>query len=636
MSNRSETSLKEALLRKDPQFWTLLAEAALAGESLDQLIFLSALAKKARAQSLLPPATSQGALRLALLGSYTFHPFKEVLETLLVAAGFSVQIWVGDFDNYTQEIVDENSGLYTFKPNVVLIAPSGERCVYSGRLDDSQAKADKEIRATVNQLITLVKKVHDQTGADVILTNFVLPGGFDPGAWRGRTLTSEWSFKKAVNTLLGLEAPPFVHICDAEFLSCRRGLVASRDNRLWLSSRQFGSAELIADWVKETTSLVVRLRRGIKKVLVVDLDNTLWGGVLADEGVEGIELGEGTPRGEAFKNFQRQVKALSKRGVLLAVCSKNDENVAKEPFGRHPEMVLTFDDFVAFKANWLPKPENLRAIAKTLGLGLDSFVFVDDNPAEIEIVRQMTPEVQTVCLGEDPATFVEKLQDLRAFEPLQLTAEDRDRSEMYRQETQRKQAQSEATDLDSFLASLEMKATFQQFLPEDIPRIAQLINKSNQFNLTTRRRTETEVAAIATDPRYVTLTVRLADRFGDYGLVGVVIGHLQADRIEIDTWLMSCRVLQRGMEKEMMNEVFRLAKSRGSKTVSGEFIPTEKNSMVRDFYPTHGFQSIPSAAPSARYQKSVNAYATEATKIEVLRRAYESDRDLRPTAKRVR
>jgi FkbH-like protein len=331
----------------------------------------------------------------------------------------------------------------------------------------------------------------------------------------------------------------------------------------------------------------------MRKVLVVDLDNTLWGGVIGDEGLAGIELGDNSPRGEAFKDFQKYVKSLKDRGVLLAVCSKNDQEKALEPFAKHPEMILQREDFVAFCANWEPKPENLRRIAKELRLGLDSFVFADDNPAEIEIVRQFAPEVGRVLLGPDPADYVSQLQDARFFEPRQITREDERRSEQYHAEVERKKIESQCANMDSYLASLEMVAEIHPFRPLDLPRVAQLVAKSNQFNLTTQRHSEAELGAIMTHPDTGHFSVRLRDRFGDHGLISVVILRFAKGVAEVDTWLMSCRVLKRGVEEGVLNEIIRLAQGRGCEEIRGVYRPTPKNTLVQGLYLQMGFSPCP-------------------------------------------
>jgi FkbH-like protein len=321
--------------------------------------------------------------------------------------------------------------------------------------------------------------------------------------------------------------------------------------------------------------------------------------------------------------------SLSRRGVLLAVCSKNDHDRAVEPFERHPEMVLTLRDFASFKANWQPKSENIRQIAKELNLGLDSLVFVDDNPAEIEIVRQFVPEVTTLLLGPDPSEYVALLQDARCFEPRGLTAEDLKRASQYKQEAQRQELLGSITDMDAYLESLGMEAVMREFRAVDVPRIAQLINKSNQFNLTTRRRTEAQVESVVADPAYFHFTVRLADRFGDYGLIAVVIGKMDGGEAAIDTWLMSCRVLKRQVEEEVLNQIVQLARLHNCARIRGVYLPTAKNGMVREHYPGLGFtpmaaQETGDAPGALHFELDPRSYRTRPTKIRILERPYEA------------
>jgi FkbH-like protein len=369
--------------------------------------------------------------------------------------------------------------------------------------------------------------------------------------------------------------------------------------------------------------LIGSLRRPPKKVLVLDLDNTLWGGVVADDGLEGISLGDTSPQGEAFKAFQKYIRSLKQRGVLLAVCSKNDHDRAVEVFEKHPEMVLRLADIVSFKANWEPKSENIRHMAAELNLGLDSFVFVDDNPAEIEIVRRFAPEVATLLLGPDPSEYVAQLQDCRFFEPRNITAEDAARTSQYRSETQRQQLQASVTDMDAYLESLQMEATISEFTPVDVPRLAQLINKSNQFNLTTRRRTEADLHALLHDPGHVGFSVRLKDRFGDHGLISIVIGRKKDGVLEVDTWLMSCRVLKRQVEETALNELVRLAEKNSANQLAGVYLPTPKNEMVRDFYSRMGFTLSSENETRREFTLKLENFQPVSTKIKLLRRAYE-------------
>ena len=313
------------------------------------------------------------------------------------------------------------------------------------------------------------------------------------------------------------------------------------------------------DVARECAHLVASLRVGPKKVAVLDLDNTLWGGVIGDDGLEGIEIGDTSPRGEAFKAFQQYLLSLTHRGILLAVCSKNDHEKAVEPFEKHPEMVLRMKDIVCFKANWQPKSENIRQIANELNLGLDSLVFIDDNPAEIEIVRQFVPEVETVLLSADPSEYAGALQDSRYFEPKNVTAEDLERVDQYKQESQRQELLATVTDMDAYLESLGMEAVIREFRAGG--RAAHLAADQQEQPVQPDHATPHRGASAGHHggSAYFGFTVRLADRFGDHGLISIVVGKVEGEETEVDTWLMSCRVLKRQVEELVLNELVRLA-----------------------------------------------------------------------------
>jgi len=624
VEQNSLKTLKTHLLQGNPEFWELLKTLTLTAGDFEELFLLTSLSKKAHARGLTRPGPVPDKVRLALLGGYSLYPFHELLEHLCEVEGFPCEFWLGDYDNYISEIMDDASRLYPFAPQIVLLMPSEQRCRYNGSLTDSRQVQQTEAGKVVNSLLEIVRRVHDKSHAEVMIANFMLPARHGLGAYRSRTLGSDWTFRKWVNLELGLNAPPYLHICDLEFIAYRHGGVRARDERAWFESKQPCSSSLLVEFAREAARLIGSLRRPPKKVLVLDLDNTLWGGVVADDGLEGIELGDTSPRGEAFKAFQKDIVSLKQRGVLLAVCSKNDRAKAVEVFEKHPEMILRMEDFVSFKANWEPKSDNIRQMASELNLGLDSFVFVDDNPAEIEIVRQFAPEVATLLLGPDASGHVAQLQDCRLFEPRNITAEDAERTNQYRSEVQRQVLQSSVTDMDSYLESLAMEAILSEFTPVDVPRLAQLINKSNQFNLTTRRRTEADLHALMNDPDYLGFSVRLKDRFGDHGLISIVIGHKQEGSLEIDTWLMSCRVLKRQVEEETLNELARLAVGRGCVRLKGVYLPTAKNEMVRDFYIRMGFTLTADSDKCREYELMMEKFQPAPTRIKIIRRAYES------------
>jgi FkbH-like protein len=581
--------LKRLLAANDAAFWPALASAAKQDLRIDQKLVLSTLMRRGRAI----PHPEYRTVRLALLSAYTTHPLRDLVELEGIAEGVFFDCFTGGFDDYEFQIHDPLSSYHAFAPEVTVIVPSEARVHYRGVLADRPEVVREAAEVHIRSLLELAASTNRSSGCEVVLANFPLPARRDPGPFRSRTLASPWTFRKLINMELGLRAPSFVTVLDLEYMTARRGLLEARDERHWFESKQPFSADIQVDIARETASIVASFTRPPAKVLAVDLDNTLWGGVVGDDGLEGIELGETSARGEAFRSFQRYLLELSRRGILLAVCSKNDHDVASEAVNNHPEMVLRMEDFAAFRANWDPKSENLRAIARDLNVGVDSIVFVDDNPAEIEIVRQFVPEVRAVCLGEDPASFVAKLQDSGFFEPRSLTSEDLRRSAQYREERQRAALLESVTDMDSYLASLDMRATISEFRAADVPRIAQLINKSNQFNLTTRRWSEAEVLKLCSDSTRRGFSVRLADRFGDYGLIAAVIcaivpSHDSRD-LHVDTWVMSCRVLNRQMEDAIANELVRLATACDCRRIVGTYVPSPRNALVRDLYPRLGF-----------------------------------------------
>jgi FkbH-like protein len=340
----------------------------------------------------------------------------------------------------------------------------------------------------------------------------------------------------------------------------------------------------------------------VRKVLVLDLDNTLWGGVIGEDGLEGIRVGPPHADGEAFVMLQHYARELKERGVLLAVCSKNNAADARLPFERHESMVLRLDDFAAFVANWEDKPANLIRLSEQLGVGLDSFVFVDDNPVERALVRRELPEVAVPELGSDPARFVETLAQGRWFEALTLSGEDRERHAAYQANAARRELEAAAPDLEAFLRQLQMEVAHGPVSAGNLARVAQLVSKTNQFNLTTRRHPPEALRQFAADPAGWTQAFRLKDRYGDNGLVGVVIAVPAGESAwEIDTFLMSCRVIGRGLRRYMLATLLKTARERGITRVTGLYAPTPKNAMVAAMYPDAGFAPEPTDGGTQRF-----------------------------------
>jgi FkbH-like protein len=349
------------------------------------------------------------------------------------------------------------------------------------------------------------------------------------------------------------------------------------------------SLEVLPEVARKTVDIIAATDGKFKKCLVVDLDNTLWGGVIGDDGMENIQIG-GLGIGKAFTEFQYWIKKLKERGIIIAVCSKNTESIAKEPFEKHPDMILRLDDIAVFMANWETKVDNIRQIQSILNIGFDSMVFLDDNPFERGIVRENIAGITVPELPEDPADYLEFLYQQNLFETISFSGEDAERTKQYQVEAQRTMLQKSFTNEDDFLKSLNMVSLVEPFNKFNAPRVAQLSQRSNQFNLRTIRYTEADIESFANSPDFFPLTFTLEDKFGDNGLISVILLRTQdEDSLFVDTWLMSCRVLKRGMENFVLNEIVNVAKQNNFATIIGEYIPTAKNAMVKDHYKNLGF-----------------------------------------------
>jgi FkbH-like protein len=403
---------------------------------------------------------------------------------------------------------------------------------------------------------------------------------------------------------------PDLFIFDLAAVQARHGRERLVDRPTYYAAGLTLGLELLPEVARQLVELLGVLEGRFAKCLVLDLDNTLWGGVVGEDGVERLELGE-SGLGKVYLDLQRWAKQLRERGVLLAACSKNDEATAMAPFREHPAMVLRLDDFAAFVANWQPKSENLRAIQAHLNVGLDAMVFVDDNPFERQLVRELLPEVRVPELPEDPAEYLHHLVGASLFDTTGLTAEDAVRTERYRTARAREEARGAYASVEEYLRSLQMQAAIVPFDPLYAPRVAQLTQRSNQFNLRTVRYLEDEILAIGASGTHVGSGFTLTDRFGDHGLVGVaILERREEDSFFIDTWLMSCRVLQRGLEAFMLNTLAAAARARGARRLVAEYRPTAKNGLVRDLLPGLGFEPVQGA-----WQLELDGFTPRATAV---------------------
>lgn len=530
--------------------------------------------------------------KLAVLAGATSRQLVELIRLFLFAADVDADVYEADYGVFRQEILDAGSGLYAFAPQVVFLATGWRDLAHVPRMGDDADRVRQLVEAELADWAALWRAARERLGCQIVQNNFDRPacpplGNHEPGC-----PGALGHYVAAVNAGLHASAPASVTVHDLDGLSAAVGRRSWGDERFYLHAKLPCAPEHLPEYAHSVASVLLAQLGRSKKCLVLDLDNTVWGGVVGDDGVAGLRLGQGDAEGEGFVAFQRYVRALRDRGVVLAVCSKNDDAVAREAFATHPGMVLRPDDVACFRANWEDKAANLRAVADQLNLGLDALVFLDDNPAERAIVRRLVPAVAVPEVGTDPLGFVAALDRGRYFQVVAVGREDLRRTEYYRADAERRATASAAASVDEYLRSLGMVATIGPITPAAVARAAQLINKSNQFNLTTVRRTAAELASVAGDPGWLTRTVSLRDRFGDNGLVSVLLARVDGDAADVDTWVMSCRVLKRNVELLLLNDVCREAARRGLRRVRGTYLPTPRNALVRDHYDRLGFTRV--------------------------------------------
>lgn len=539
--------------------------------------------------------------KVAILSSSTSTHVQTVLDFSLKLRGIVGQFWSADY-NLESLILGKDSKLESFAPDICLLRADHQRISHWPQIGCTEEEYNKCLKLESERWLHLQKEIHNWLGCTIIQDNFTLPLERPLGHLEQKVFGGRGRFVSDLNRILANQAPSFVRINDVAFHSSRVGLYRWTDRRLWHHGKLALSLDAVPFYCHQLSSLICAIYGGTKKCLVVDLDNTLWGGAIGDDGLSGIKIGEGSAEGEAFKAFQEYLKHLKSQGVLLAVCSKNEISIAREAFEKNQDMSLKFDDFAIFVANWKPKSENLKAIAQKLNIGIDSLVFFDDNPAEREEVQMNLPEVYVVDVPQDPSNYIDALDELNLFEPANLAAEDLNRTQLYFEQTKRAELETSVTDYPTYLRSLEMKAVVAPFQEVDIARISQLINKTNQFNVTTRRYTEEDCRRFMNDSRYVTRSVRLKDKFGDHGLISVFIGKIEADEFEVDTWLMSCRDLKCGVEDFLFNDLVSELGQKNIKAISGTYIPTAKNNFVKDLYERLGFTCIEKTDEATRWK----------------------------------
>lgn len=545
------------------------------------------------------PETPDGT-RFALLGDCATQLLATAIRGYALEMNLPLRVFEADYDQIDAQLMDTGSEFYAFAPETVLLYRCTEKLYerfVRTPLDARAAFAETEIE----KIRAEWARVQHGTKADILFFAF-LP--MDDGVFGSYALREGSAFPYQLlklNYLLAEAAREAgnVRLIDLEPIRAHMGYDAFHDPKLYAIAKMPISTQALPAVASRVVDAILARKGRFHKCAIVDLDNTLWGGVIGDDGLEGIQIGE-LGQGHAFTEFQTWLKELKNRGVMLAVCSKNDEANAKEPFLRHPEMVLKLDDFSAFVANWEDKASNIRRIQKELNIGLDSMVFFDDNPFERNLVRTMLPEVEVPELPEDPAEYTAFARMQNLFDTNSYSDEDRVRTERYLAEKSRTELSAGIDNYDDYLKALGMKAVCAPFDAFHIPRIAQLTQRSNQFNLRTVRYSEQEIEEIAANPRYITRYYTLRDRFGEHGLIAVVILEKRENELFVNEWLMSCRVLKRGMEQFIADSIVRAAREAGVARVVGEYIPTPKNAMVKVLYASMGFRPLSDGLYEAR------------------------------------
>jgi len=527
--------------------------------------------------------------KLAVLGDTSTQFLVQALRGYGWESGLNFEIFEADYDQIEHEVFDTSSELYTSKPEYVIIFESSQKLLKrycECKVDQRKFFAENILAETKN----LIDLINSRQKCKIILFNFAELNDNVFGNFSNKLdFTFNYQLRKINIGLMDLcREMKNVYINDICLLQSQYGYCHTFDSKMYINADMILGFDFLPVVAKSVVDIILSLSGKARKCLILDLDNTLWGGILGDDGIENIQIGD-LGIGKAFTEIQLWAKQLKERGIILAVSSKNDFETAKNAFDNHPDMVLSFEDFAVFNANWDNKADNIKQIQEILNIGFDSMVFLDDNPFERNMVRTFFPEITIPELPEDPADYLNYLRELNLFETSSYSEEDSDRTEQYKQESVRLTERKAFANEDEYLSSLEMISECKPFDSFTIPRVSQLTQRSNQFNLRTVRYTEDDVHKVVLLPDYLTVSFTLEDKFGHYGIISLIIMKKQADNLFIDTWIMSCRVLKRTVENFVLNTIVEIARENGFSKLVGEFIPTAKNKMVKDHYKNYGF-----------------------------------------------
>lgn len=535
-------------------------------------------------------------VKVSLLGDTATQFLATAIKGEGIERGYNIDLFEAEYNQVERQVLDPTSDLYAHDAKYTVVFQSTHKL-----LEQYSLKPASDWSTLADERINFIRSICENVGGKIIYYNYPEIEDTVFGSYANKVSASfSYQLRKLNYELMNLaQEYPNLFICDIAGIQNKFGRDFMFDSTVYVSTEMILSIDALPYVASRTLDIIASIEGKFKKCLILDLDNTVWGGVVGDDGWENIQVGHGLGIGKAFSEFQQWVKKLKKRGIIVCVCSKNDEDKAKEPFEKNPEMILKLDDISVFVANWENKADNIRTIQGILNIGFDSMVFLDDNPFERNMVRENVPGVTVPELPEDPGEYLEYLYTQNLFETASYSSADKDRTKQYQVEAQRVATAKKFTNEGDFLKSLEMVSEVSGFTCFNTPRVAQLSQRSNQFNLRTVRYTEDQITAIENDPKQKGFAFTLEDKFGDNGLIAVIIlQEKDSETLFIDTWFMSCRVLKRGMENFTLNTIVGYAKTNGFKKIIGEYLPTPKNGMVAEHYTGLGFSKLEGAVHS--------------------------------------
>lgn len=553
-------------------------------------------------------------IKVSLLGDTATQFLAIAIKGEGIERGYNIDLFEAEYNQVERQVLDPTSDLYAHDAKYTVVFQSTHKL-----LEQYSLKPASEWSTLADERISFIRTICENVSGKIIYYNYPEIEDTIFGSYANKVSSSfSYQLRKLNYKLMNLaQEYPNLFICDIAGIQNKFGRDFMFDSTVYVSTEMILSIDALPYVASRTLDIIASIEGKFKKCLILDLDNTVWGGVVGDDGWENIQVGHGLGIGKAFSEFQQWVKKLKNRGIIVCVCSKNDEDKAKEPFEKNPEMVLKLDDISVFVANWENKADNIRTIQSILNIGFDSMVFLDDNPFERNMVRENVPGVTVPELPEDPGEYLEYLYTQNLFETASYSSADKDRTKQYQVEAQRVANAKKFTNEGDFLKSLEMVSEVSGFTSFNTPRVAQLSQRSNQFNLRTVRYTEDQITAIENDPKQKGFAFTLEDKFGDNGLIAVVIlQEKDPETLFIDTWFMSCRVLKRGMENFTLNTIVEYAKANGYKKIIGEYLPTPKNGMVAEHYTGLGFTKLEDTE-TAQWKLNVEKYQNRECYINV-------------------